>query len=252
MLSVCIIARDEERHIEAALRSAQPVATQILVLVDTRTVDRTAAIAEANGARVFHEPFRSHAAQRNRALALCSEPWVFFLDADERITPELATELLRFCEHDDHTHAGYTVPRFNLYWGHALRGGGWYPDRQLRLLRRDRAHYDEGRLIHEFAEVDGTVGTLDGHLAHINIDSLRELRAKQRDYALKEAQTLHKAGVRARAHNLVLQPLREWKRRFITWRGYRDGALGFFLASAMCYYEWVKYVHLWRLGRGTT
>ncbi len=125
------------------------------------------------------------------------------------------------------------------------------PDRQLRLLRRDRAHFDERRLIHEFAQVDGSVGELQGHLLHINIESLRELRTKQREYALKEAETLHSDGVRARPRNLVLQPLREWKRRLWTWRGYRDGAMGLFLASAMAYYEWVKYRHLWRLQRGT-
>jgi (heptosyl)LPS beta-1,4-glucosyltransferase len=256
MLSVCIIARDEERHIGAALRSAQLVATEIIVLVDTRTEDRTAEIAAVNGAQVYYEPFRSHAAQRNRALALGTLTWVLFLDADERLTPELVSELqglpvLQSAAVSTASHAGYSVPRFNLYWGRRLRGGGWYPDRQLRLLRRDAAHFDERRLIHEFAQVRGTVGELTEHLIHINIESFHELRRKQQNYAHKEAQTLYLEGIRARPHNLVLQPLREWKRRFWTWHGYRDGAMGLFLATAMCYYEWVKYRHLWKLQRGS-
>jgi (heptosyl)LPS beta-1,4-glucosyltransferase len=254
MLSVCVIARDEERHIGAALASASPVADELVVLLDTRTTDQTASIAAAHGARVAYESFRSHAAQRNRALALCASPWVLFLDADERLTPELVAELQSLPDLRDgtpSTHAGYDIPRFNLYWGRALRGGGWYPDRQLRLLRRDQACFDERRLIHEFALVEGTVGHLLNHLIHINIESWGELRRKQHSYALKEAETLRLDGVRARPRNLVLQPLREWKRRFWTWRGYRDGVLGLTLATVMSYYEWVKYRHLLRLQRGS-
>ncbi len=252
MISVASIARDEERHIKEAIRSARPMAGEIVVLLDPRTRDRTGVIAEAEGAVVYEEPFRSHAAQRNRALALCRHTWVLFLDADERLTPELVDEI-RQLELDAggrvaQARAGFSIPRFNLYWGRPLRGGGWYPDRQLRLLWREAAHYDERRLIHEYAELDGPAGELTGHLLHINIESWRELRHKQYAYALKEAETLYQQGVRARPHNLVLQPLREIKRRFWTWKGYRDGALGLFLALIMAYYELVKYVYLARLG----
>ena len=256
MLSVAVIARDEERHIAVALQSAQPIAGELLVLLDTRTTDRTAEIARGCGARVVEAAFRSHAAQRNRALALCAGEWVLFLDADERLTPELIAEIQMLGADKDagergNEYAGYWIPRHNLYWGRALRGGGWYPDRQLRLLRRGAARYDERRLIHEYPELDGPAGMLSGHLLHINIESLRELRRKQRGYALQEAQTLYLAGVRARPHNLILQPLREARRRFWSWQGYRDGGLGLFLAIAMGYYELVKYIHLKGLERSS-
>lgn len=247
MISVALLARDEERYIEEAIRSAGTIAAEVVVLLDPRSTDRTAEIARVAGATVYEERFRSHSAQRNRALALCQYPWVFFLDADERLTPELAAEMWSL-DLLASPYAGYSVPRYNLYWGRRLLGGGWYPDRQLRLLRRSSAHYDERRLIHELAELDGPAGELAGHLLHINIESLHELRQKQYDYALKEAQTLWGQGLRARPHNLLLQPLREMKRRFWTWQGYRDGALGLFLALAMGYYEAVKYAQLRALG----
>jgi hypothetical protein len=148
--------------------------------------------------------------------------------------------------------AGYWIPRYNLYWGHALRGGGWYPDRQLRLLRRGAAHYDERRLIHEYAELDGPAAEMHEHLLHINIESLAELRRKQHGYALQEAQTLFLQGTRTRPHNLILQPLREIRRRFWTWQGYRDRELGLFLALTMGYYVLVKYLHLWGIARLVT
>lgn len=251
MITVAIIARDEERYIGDAIRSAASIASETIVLLDARTTDRTQAIALEYGARVYVEPFRSHAAQRNLALDRCHFPWALFLDADERLTPELAREIaaLRL---GDCGCAGYRMPRYNLYWGRRLRGGGWYPDRQLRLLRRDAARYDERRLIHEFAELDGPACDLAAHLLHINIESWGELRRKQHAYALKEAETLYGQGIHVRPQNYVLQPLREIRRRFWTWQGYRDGPLGLALAVTMGYYELIKYLHMRALERGAT
>src|SRR4051794_25917754 len=93
MLSVAIIARDEERHIGAALDSIAGLAGEVIVLLDSRTRDHTAAISQAHGALVVVEPWRGFAAQRNRALELCAGDWVLFLDADERVTEELAAEI---------------------------------------------------------------------------------------------------------------------------------------------------------------
>lgn len=248
MLTIAIIARDEERFIADALASVASLGARTLVLLDPRTTDRTAELATRLGAEVEVAPFRSFSAQRNRALASCRTPWLLFLDADERLSPELAAEL-RDLLAGDSPHAGYWLPRRNRYWRRWLRGGGWYPDEQLRLLRPERARYDEQRLVHELVQLDGSAGHLSGHLLHHNIDTLAELRHKQRRYALAEAQTLYQQGVRARWRNLVLQPLREVKRRFWTWHGYRDGALGLFLAIIMGYYELIKYVHLKALER---
>src|SRR5690349_12410969 len=95
MLSVAIIARDEERHLAGALESVRGLAGEVVVLLDSRTRDRSAAIARGEGARVFVEPWRGFPAQRNRALDLCVGAWVLFLDADERVTSELRDEILR-------------------------------------------------------------------------------------------------------------------------------------------------------------
>ncbi len=269
-LSIAVIARDEERHIGAALESAGSIADELIVLLDPRTTDRTAAIAREHGAIVHESAFESFGRQRNIALSHCRGAWVLFLDADERLTPELIAELRSLRERESGIEsqesesgqrsnrspapdpqlsiAGYWIPRYNLYFGKRLRGGGWYPDRQLRLLRRGYARYDESRLVHEVAELDGATARLRGHLLHINIESWAELREKQRRYAIAEAQTLALEGARARWRNLVLQPLREVRRRFVTWRGYRDGALGLVLALVMGYYELIKYIHLKGLG----
>ena len=249
-LSVAIIARDEERHIGAALASARAVADEVLVLLDPRTRDRTAEICATHGARIIAAPFVSFSAQRNRALAECRGDWVLFLDADERLLEPLQAEIAALktaWQHGKLTPVGYWIPRFNTYWGRRLRGGGWYPDHQLRLIKREHAHYDETRVVHELVELNGEAAYLHGHLLHINIESWRELRQKQHRYALQEAATLHHNGVRFRPQNIVLQPARAVWRRFITWRGYRDGALGLLLALVLGWYEAVMYAELWRL-----
>jgi glycosyltransferase involved in cell wall biosynthesis len=243
-LSIIIIARDEERHIGGALETAVLVADEVLVVLDPRTTDRTAEIAQEYGATIVRHAFESFPRQRNAALDVASGEWVLFLDADERLTPDLIGELCDFRTRGEYSHAGYRLPRYNFYFGRWIKGGGWYPDRQLRLLRRGSARYDEARLVHELVQLAGTTGELHGHLVHINIETWPELHAKQRRYALAEAQTLALAGVRAKWHNLLLQPLREVKRRWMTWHGYRDGLLGLVLALTMGYYELVKYIHL--------
>ena len=253
LLSVALIARDEERHIAAALASAQPIADELVVLLDPRTADRTATICQAHGAQVIVAPFSSFPAQRNRALQACQGAWVLFLDADERITPALAAEIAalkaQWRQGGDPAVAGYWIPRRNYYWGRALRGGGWYPDHQLRLVGRERARYDEQRLVHELVALQGAEAYLREHLTHINIESWPELRHKQHRYALAEAATLQRNGVRFKPRNIILQPLRAIWRRFWTWRGYRDGALGLLLALVMGWYEAVMYRELWQLQR---
>jgi len=103
MLSVAIIARDEERHIGAALDSVLGLAGEALVLLDSRSRDGTAAIGRERGARVVVEPWRGFPAQRNRALDLCAGDWVLFLDADERVTPELRAEIQSLLHQDKET-----------------------------------------------------------------------------------------------------------------------------------------------------
>jgi glycosyltransferase involved in cell wall biosynthesis len=262
MLSVAIIARDEERHLAGALESVRDLADEVIVVLDSRTRDSSASIARGYGARVCVEPWHNFSAQRNRALDLCAGDWVLFLDADERVMPELRHEILQIADYRlqieteqstiynlQSAIVGYWVPRRNLFFGRALRGGGWYPDHQLRLLRRGHARYDEARLVHEFAQLDGPAGYLAGHLLHLNIERLDELWRKQTSYAIQEAQTLYLAGRRARWRNFAGAPLRELHRRYIQLGGYRDGALGLFLCATLAYFEWVKYAHLKGLER---
>lgn len=248
-LSVAIIAKNEARHIGAALASVQPWAHEVVVLVDADTSDDTAAIAGAHGARVEIAVWRGFPAQRNLALTRCTQPWVFFLDADERVEPALAAELTTTLATVTADVAGLWIPRHNVFFGRTLCGGGWYPDYQLRVVRRDTAHYDEQVEVHEVATVAGQTIRLHGHLTHLNIETFAELWHKQAAYARREGATMAQAGRRARWRNYVGAPLREFGYRYIRHAGWRDGWVGLVLASVMAWFAMMSFVELARLTR---
>ena len=231
-VTAAVLARDEEAFLDACLRSLA-WADEVLVVVDAASRDRTEAIARARGARVARRAFDSFPGQRNAALALARGDWVLFVDADERVSPALAAEVRAAI---GGAGAGYWIPRRNRILGHWMRGAGWHPDEQLRLLRREAARYDPARLVHEVAEVDGALGRLQAPLVHLNYASLAEFWGKQRRYATLAARSRAAQPPRARA--LLGMPLREFWRRFVRLGGYRDGALGLVLCVILAYFEW--------------
>lgn len=241
-LVAVILTLDEARHIEACIASL-PWADRILVF-DAFSQDDTVALAQAAGAEVHQSPFENYAQQRNAALAAVDDAgWVFFVDADERGTPELGEEVRRVIA--GRPEAGWYVPRHNYIFGRLTKGAGWYPDYQLRLFRRGRVHYE--RPVHEVAVVDGEVGYLENPLLHYNYRDVAHFHVKQRRYTGYDAGLLKDQGVRPKAYTPFTQPLRHFWWRFVTLKGYRDGLHGLRLSLYMAYYEHVKYRKLARL-----
>lgn len=250
-LTAVVLTRDEAEHLPDCLASLA-FADEVLV-VDSESTDATRDIARRMGARVVVHRFENFSRQRQAALGLVATPWVLFVDADERVSPGLAAEVRRAVAHagDGEGAAGYWIPRENAFWGHRLRGGGWWPDRQLRLLAVARARYDPDRAVHEVAEVEGTTDSLDAPLVHLNYASWAEFRAKQRAYARLEAGRRVAEDQRWRPRHLVTRPLREAWRRYVVLSGWRDGPLGLALALAMGWYEARAGLELARLERAS-
>jgi hypothetical protein len=234
-LTAAVIARDAAILIGDCLASIA-FADEVLVLVDAATRDATREIARAHGARVEVRGFDTFAAQRDAALQLARGEWVLFVDADERVSPELRSEVLtRIAEPADRR--GFWIPRLNYLMGRIVRHAGWYPDYQLRLLRRGSAHFDPLRVVHELPIVDGEVGYLEQPFVHLNYRSLAEFVRKQERYCRLDAERWLKTyGRRPRGRALVGQPLREFWRRYVSLRGFRDGPLGLVLSAVLAYY----------------
>ena len=245
LISAVILTRDEEKHLPDCLASVR-WADEVLVL-DSFSTDRTAELARASGARVAQRAFDNYAAQRDAALQWARGEWVLFVDADERVSDELRAEIQALIASAQPPCVGYWIPRRNIIFGAWIRHTGWYPDRQLRLMRRTYARYDPARPVHELVMLDGAAGNLQQHLVHLNYETVGEFVRKQKYYARYDAQRLQLAGIRARPHNFVLQPLREFRRRYVTLQGYRDGWRGLLLSGLMAWFTCEVYGALWHL-----
>ncbi len=247
-----VLTFNEEKHIAECLQSLAWADGRLVF--DSFSTDRTIEIARAAGAAVVQNVFANYAQQRNAALTQVKhdtpDGWVFFVDADERCTLELAVEIRGVVDAADEARPVWSVPRNNYLFGRLTKGAGWHPDFQARLFRVGHVWFDPQREVHEVALFEGEKGFLRHELTHFNYENVGQFHAKQRKYAEYDASILFKRGVRPKPQNFVLQPLREFRRRFFTLRGYRDGAHGLRLSLLMAYYTFDQYRRLARMWRG--
>ncbi len=247
-LSAIVLTRNEAEHIGDCLKTLR-FADRIIVF-DSFSTDDTVAIAQALGADIFQHEFVNFAEQRNAALDAVNEmtDWVLFVDADERISDALASEIREKINHS--AFAGWRLPRHNYIFGVLTKGAGWYPDYQTRLLRVGQAQYDRRKPVHEVVKLYGELGTIRSPIIHHNYVDLAQFKRKQETYSDIDASSLFAQGMQPRPHTLLSQPLRHFYWRFITLRGYRDRWHGLRLSVLMAYYEFRKYQKLWDLWRG--
>lgn len=249
-LAAVILTRNEAVHIQECLASVQ-FADYVLVF-DSFSDDDTALLARQSGAAVIQHTFENYASQRNAALdvVMGKADWVLFVDADERVTPELAAEVRQVIEQPGT--AGWRIPRHNYIFGKLTKGAGWFPDYQTRLLRLGAARYDPARQVHELVILDGPEGALHNPLIHYNYVDISQFHRKQQAYSAYDARILYQQGVRPKPHNYVLQPWRQFWWRFVTLKGWQDGWHGLRLSMLMAWYELRKYRLLRQLWRGGT
>lgn len=244
-LAAVVLTKNEAENIHDCISSLHTW-VDCVVVWDSGSNDGTQQLAYLAGAVVIERPFDNYASQRQAALDTVNADWILFVDADERVTPELRDEILATLEAP--AHDGYWIPRRNYIVGRETHGGGFYPDHQLRLVRRVVASYVAEREVHEIVDVGGNEGYLKSPLLHFNYHSWRQFHDKQVVYASYEAHILAGRGIRPRPHNFVLQPLREFRRRFFTLDGWRDGWHGLRLAGLLAwYYGFMPYwILLWQ------
>jgi glycosyltransferase involved in cell wall biosynthesis len=236
---------NEEHNVAACLESLAWADRR--VVFDCFSTDRTVDLARQAGAEVIQHPFENYAQFHNAAIERVEAEWILFVDADERVTPELAAEV-RAVTSEDREEVLWRVPRHNHIFGRLTLGAGWYPDYQSRLLLRGHVRWE--RPVHEFAVADGPVGRLKNPLIHYNYDDLPDFVARQEKYTGIDAGILFEQGVHPRCYTPYSQAMRQFWWRFVTLRGARDGLHGLWLSLLMAYYEAVKYRKLARLWGG--
>ncbi|TFG73434.1 MAG: glycosyltransferase family 2 protein [Anaerolineales bacterium] len=229
-ITAIILTKNEAKRIEPCIRSLDWC--DEVVVFDSFSTDGTQALARNLGARVIENPFVNFTQQRNAALALVASDWTFFVDADEVAESALAQEIPEATQNN--AIDVWWVPRHNYIFGKLTRGAGYYPDYQLRLLRKGSGVYE--REASEIFIHQGKEGYLQGHLIHYNYENVAQFHEKQRTREVFEAKTLHDQGVRMSYKTLLVQPFRHFWWRYITLKGYQDGWHGFRLSLLLAYY----------------
>jgi glycosyltransferase involved in cell wall biosynthesis len=244
-LSVVIITRDEEEAIGAALDSV--AFADEIVLLDSGSRDRTVEIARSRGAKVIETTdWPGFGAQKNRALDHATRDWVFSLDADERVTPELRAEIEAIVK-GGATRDAYDVPRLSSYCGRYMRHGGWWPDHVTRLFRRGKARFSDD-LVHERLVVDGSTGRLKGQLLHEAFGDFEEVLRKVDQYSTANARMMHARGKRGSLASAILHGGWAFFRTYVLHAGFLDGRHGFMLAVSNAEGTYYRYLKLMRLG----
>jgi glycosyltransferase involved in cell wall biosynthesis len=244
-VSVTVITRDEAANIDACLASVA-WADEILV-VDCGSTDRTVDIARARGARVIVKDWPGYGAQKNFAAAEAAHDWILSVDADERVTPELASEI-RATLAGSPTIAGFRIPRVTWHLGRWIRTTDWYPDYQLRLYDRRRARWKE-RHVHESVTAEGPVGLLKNDLQHYAYRDITHHHQTMDRYTTLAAEDMHASGRRAGFVDVALHPPAAFLRNYVLRRGFTDGMPGFIISVMNAHYVFLKFAKLWAKGK---
>jgi glycosyltransferase involved in cell wall biosynthesis len=236
-VSVTIITKNEAADIGAALDSVAWADERIVV--DSCSTDDTVAIAARHGARVVSHEWPGYVAQKNYAAALAANDWILSLDADERVTPELAHEI-RDVLAGEPAARGFRIPRVTFHLGRWIRTTDWYPDDQLRLYDRRAAEWT-GRYVHEGVAVRGAVGRLKHELQHYAYRDVAEHLETIDHYTTLAAQQMYEQGRRASALDIALQQPFAFFRNFILKRGFMDGSVGLTISRMNAHYVGLKF-----------
>jgi len=246
-ISALIITKDEEANIRECLASLTWV--DEIVVVDAASRDRTVEICREFTDRVFSHDWPGFGPQKNRALAYATGDWVFSVDADERVSPELRAEILTAL-----SSAGpdaYEMPRLSWYCGRFIRHSGWRPDYVLRLFRRGQGRFSED-LVHERVLVEGRVGRLNNDLVHYSFRDLEQVLAVVNRYSTLGAAQKFAAGQRAGLAKAITHGLAEFFSTYLLKGGFLDGRQGLMLAISNGEGTYYKYLKLMQLGEAAS
>lgn len=248
-LSVCIITLNEEANIARTLESVRGIADEIIV-VDSGSTDSTVALAQARGAKVFVEPWKGFALQKNSALAKANCDWILSLDADEEVSPELAAGIRALLKSGQAPQFdGYRMNRRNIYLKRWLKRSGYFPDPKLRLIKRGAAEF-ELRAVHEDVKMRGKLGRLQGDLIHHAYPTLESFIEHANRYSSLGAQMeAEKGPVSFSIINIVLRPLVRFLYSYVFRLGFLDGREGLLVLMTHASYVSWKYAKAWEMSK---
>jgi glycosyltransferase involved in cell wall biosynthesis len=242
-LSVYMITYNNGATIEKALQSVSGWADEVIV-VDSHSTDGAQEIIQRYTERLFQYDTKDLREKYQYAQDQCSNPWVLFIDADEWLVHDIKAEISGIIQ-DQSPCNGFIVNRRNMYLGREIKYGGWYPDREIRLYRKEKGRWEGG--IHAKITVDGKVDSLKNYYMHTPYaDTAHQIRTIDR-YSEAFAEDLRASGRRFHLFNMITRPLYRFFRDYILKRGFLDGIPGLIIVVSTMYYVFMKHGKLWEM-----
>ena len=244
-LSVIIITKNEAHDIRDCLESVKWA--DELIIVDSGSSDETVAIAREYTNKIWVTDWPGYGPQKNRALEYAKSDWVLSLDADERVSPKLQTEIKELLNNTNNpnNYTAYSIPRMSTYCGKKIKYGDWKKDYCKRLFRRGQARFQDVQ-VHESLEIEGRVGKLSGYLLHNTFKDLEEMLNKLNQFSSLSARMRQQQGRSASLWTAIGHGLWTFLRGYIIKLGFLDGREGFLLAVSNAegsYYRYLKLMY---------
>ena len=244
-ISALLITYNEINHIVDVITNVE-FADEIIV-IDSYSDDGTfQKLNEFSHVKVIQREFKNFADQRNFAIAQASYDWILFIDADERITPDLRNEIISEINHPV-TPSAFLFKRIFFFKTKRIRFSGFQTDATFRLFKIGHVKYDETRLVHEMPIVDGEAKLLKNEMIHYSFDSAAHYKSKIEHYAKLKAEELFNKGKRSSFFHFVFRPSYKFLINYIIRFGFLDGIEGFQLCYLNAYGVYFRYRELKRL-----
>src|SRR5438093_7149893 len=249
-IAAVVITKDEERNIADCLASV--VWVDAMSVMAGGSTDRSVELARRFTDKIFVRPWPGYGPQKNFGIEQATANWILIVDADERVSSELQTEIRKIIALPlNNDVSAYRVPRRNYYYGRWVRWGGVYPDYQIRLFTKGYARYNDVQL-HENLLVKGSVDTLGGHLDHFTERQIEDHFRKFETYTTLAAQEKLKQIKSVGWLDLLIRPLVITFKTYFIKQGLRDGVHGLILSVFAGMFTFVKYSKAWDLLRRKT
>lgn len=242
-LSIIVITKNEEENILDCLKSAS-FADEVIVL-DSGSTDNTIILAESAGAKVFSSDWVSYGDQKNKAIDLASNDWIFSLDADERIPEMLQSEIKTSIQQEKYY--VFDVPRSSLFISRFMKHSGWRPDRTKRLFKKQKARFTNHK-VHEHLDTTESVGRLKTPIVHYSYRNIQTVMIKLDQYSTSKAEQLYSKGVKGSLSKALLHSTWAFLRTYFLRLGFLDGKMGLILALYNAQTNYYSYIKLMLLG----
>ena len=244
-ISCVMVVLNEEQNIRNALESVQWM--DELIVVDAYSHDRTVVISQEYTSKVLFRKWTGMPDQKNFAIQQATCDWVFLLDADERVLPNLREEIESvLVTSSPPAHAGYFIPRKNFYYGKWVQGGGCYPDYQLRFFQKGTGSYGEVE-VHPRFNMTGSIGYFRHPMEHLTFPTIAKHVQKENAFTTRAAEERRKQKRYVTVLDLFGRPLFSFAKYYLVRKGYRDGIHGLIASGFSSFYTFGKYAKLWEL-----